>query len=191
MDFLCHTLVLMVGLGIAQGFAGLLAVLGFAHRKPAAATHLPPVTILKPVCGPEALLEEAVAAFCRQDYPAFQMVIGAQDPADPALATAHRIREKYSHVDIAIVVDPTRRGANAKIANLMNMLPAAKHGTLVIADSDLAAARSAFGRRDRRQLLRHQSCLARPHPVCRPPRKPTGKRTGNRAAARTAARAAG
>jgi ceramide glucosyltransferase len=38
---------------------------------------------------------------------------------------------------IDVVVNATRHGANRKIANLMNMLPAARHDLLVIADSDL------------------------------------------------------
>jgi ceramide glucosyltransferase len=35
------------------------------------------------------------------------------------------------------VVDPMQRGTNLKVANLRNMLPAAKHDLLVLADSDM------------------------------------------------------
>jgi ceramide glucosyltransferase len=136
-DLLRHTLTLIIWLGVVQGFAGLLAVAVFARRKPLDCTDLPPVTILKPVCGAEPLLEEAITSFCRQNYPDVQLIIGAQDAADPALAAAARVKAWYPEADIHIVVDPARRGANGKIANLMNMLPFARHDMLVIADSDL------------------------------------------------------
>jgi ceramide glucosyltransferase len=140
MDLLRHALILIVWLGIAQGVAGLLAVIAFSMRTPPQPSSLPPVTILKPVCGDEPLLEEAIASFCRQRYPNFQVVIGAQDEADPALAAARRVKSWFPEADISIVVDPLRRGVNGKIANLMNMLPHAKHDLLVIADSDLHVA---------------------------------------------------
>jgi ceramide glucosyltransferase len=136
-DVLRYTLTLFVWLGIAQGVAGLLAVIAFAARKPPRLTGLPPVTILKPICGDEPLLEEAITSFCRQNYPDVQLVIGAQDAADPALAAARRVAHWHPEADVQIVVDPARQGVNGKIANLINMLPYAKHDVLVIADSDL------------------------------------------------------
>jgi ceramide glucosyltransferase len=95
------------------------------------------VSILKPVCGDEPYLEQAITSFCLQDYPRTQLIIGAQDPRDPALAVARRVRAQFPDCDIAIVVDPRLHGANRKISNLMNMLPRARHDVLVIADSDL------------------------------------------------------
>jgi len=139
-DSLRYILTLCVWLGIAQGVFGLLAVLAFSARKPPQLTGLPPVTILKPVCGDEPLLEEAITSFCHQNYPDVQLVIGAQDAADPALAAARRVALWHPEADIRIVVDPARRGMNAKVANLINMLPYAKHDVLVIADSDLHVA---------------------------------------------------
>ena len=49
-------------------------------------------------------------------------------------------RRGFPSCDIAVVVDPTPHGPNRKVANLINMLPAAKHDVLVIADSDVHVA---------------------------------------------------
>ena len=99
-----------------------------------------PVTVLKPLHGDEPLLEEALASVCRQDYPAWQVVFGVQDAADTALPVVRRLQARFPDCDIAVVVDPTPHGPNRKVANLINMLPAAKHDVLVIADSDVHVA---------------------------------------------------
>ena len=126
--------------GIAQSLGGWLAVNRFSRRLPATRSARPPITMLKPLHGDEPLLEEALASFCTQDYPAFQIVFGLQDPADPALHVLRRLRARFPDVDMAIVVDPTQHGANRKVANLINMLPQARHDLLVVSDSDIHAA---------------------------------------------------
>ena len=128
----------VAAIGLLQAVAGWIATARFADRK--APGHPPgtqPITVLKPLHGDEPLLEPALASVCAQDYPAFQIVFGVGDPADPALAVVQRLRERFPATDIAVVVNPARHGPNGKVGNLINMLPAAKHDVLVIADSDL------------------------------------------------------
>ncbi len=126
--------------GLVQGAVGWLAFERFQHRAALATSVRPPITVLKPLHGTEPLLEDALASFCAQDYPAFQIVFGLQDPADPALQALDRLRVRFPHLDMTIVVDATPHGANRKISNLINMLPQARHDILVIADSDIHAS---------------------------------------------------
>ncbi|MBE7212687.1 MAG: bacteriohopanetetrol glucosamine biosynthesis glycosyltransferase HpnI, partial [Gluconacetobacter diazotrophicus] len=106
----------------------------------APAVVLPPVTLLKPLHGEEPMLEQALSSALEQDYPNVQVVFGVQDRADPAIAVVERLRRRFPARDIALVVDGTPHGANRKIANLINMLPAARHDVLVISDSDIHVA---------------------------------------------------
>jgi ceramide glucosyltransferase len=127
-------------MGLAQGTGGWLAVQQFRRRaaleaKPAA--QRPPVTLLKPLHGDEPLLEEALASFCAQDYPEFQIVFGVQSADDAALPVVARLRERFPDLDLSVVVDSTVHGTNRKIGNLINMYPRARHDVLVISDSDL------------------------------------------------------
>jgi ceramide glucosyltransferase len=103
-------------------------------------SDLPGITVLRPLYRDEPLLEDALLSACRQNYPRFQVVFGIQDATDSALAVAERVRAQMPHCDIAIVRDDTADGANRKVANLQNMLAAAKHEVLVIADSDIHAS---------------------------------------------------
>jgi ceramide glucosyltransferase len=129
---------LLACLGLVQCLLGVIVVRRFAGRRDTAPPRdFPPITILRPLCGDEPLLEEALISCFRQDYPDFQIIFGIQDPNDPALAVLRRVRDCFPERDVAIVVDPTPHGSNRKVANLINMLPSAKHDVLVISDSDL------------------------------------------------------
>src|SRR5205085_358337 len=97
---------------------------------------LPPVTVLKPLCGAEPGLHENLRSFCRQDYPQFQIVFGVGDEHDPAIVVAARLKDEFPALPIDIVVDPRQHGHNRKISSLINMLKHARHDTLVMADSD-------------------------------------------------------
>ena len=142
----------MIELPLAQitgGFAlagGLEQVLGvsavsrFAHRGSGpTAPVLPPITVLKPLAGLEPRLEEALASFCDQAYPEFQIVFGVQDPCDPAIAVVERLRRQFPSRAIDLVIDRRKAGPNRKVGNLLNTIKVARHELLVISDSDIHA----------------------------------------------------
>lgn len=139
MTFVADFMAVLACLGLLQCLAGLVVVRRFAKGRGRGALPItpPPVTILKPLCGDEPLLEEALVSCFQQAYPEFQIVFGIQNPKDPALAVVQRLRERFPARDVAVVVDPTPHGPNRKVANLINMLPSARHEIVVISDSDL------------------------------------------------------
>jgi ceramide glucosyltransferase len=130
-------LALVSSAGIAHLLVGYLAVRRFSRLDFKCREHCPPVTVLKPLYGAEPLLYEALRSFCRQDYPAYQIVFGVRDPQDPALLAVRRLQAELPDVDIEVVVDASLHGANRKVSNLINMAGAAKYDTYVISDSDM------------------------------------------------------
>jgi ceramide glucosyltransferase len=97
-----------------------------------------PVTILKPLYLGEPGLKENLESFFAQDFAApVQIVFGVHDEADPAIAIVRSLQEKYPGFDTSIVADNSIYGGNAKVSNLINMLPAARHDILVLSDSDI------------------------------------------------------
>jgi ceramide glucosyltransferase len=98
----------------------------------------PSVTVLKPMHGDEPELYENLESFCAQAYSGrIQLILGVQDPADPALAIAQRLQRAHPDQDIVVVSDPTVHGANRKIGNLINMAARATGEIVVISDSDV------------------------------------------------------
>ena len=96
-----------------------------------------PVSILKPLHGAEPGLYENLRSFVEQDYPTLQIVLGVNNPEDSALVDARALIRNFPRQDIAVIVDRRIRGTNQKVSNLENMLPAARHDILVLADSDM------------------------------------------------------
>ena len=125
--------------GIAQSIAGYFLLRRQRLVQAPTLNHWPAITVLKPLCGDEALLEPALASFCAQDYPTLQIVFGVQSAADPAIAVVERLRARFPHLELDLVVDGTRHGRNNKIGNLQNMIGRARHDVIVIADSDIHA----------------------------------------------------
>jgi ceramide glucosyltransferase len=96
------------------------------------------VTILKPLHGAEPGLFENLASFCVQNYPGpVQIVLGAQDPSDDALAVVERLQAEHAAAHFDLVIDETEHGLNRKVSNLINMWRRADHEIVVVADSDM------------------------------------------------------
>jgi ceramide glucosyltransferase len=114
------------------------AARAFFRRAPRPAdAFLPPVTIFKPLRGLDREAYRNFASFCRQDYPDYQVVFGADSSEEPALEVARAIVRDFPHVDVSIVVGKRAAAANPKVGNLAGMFPAAKHPVLLVSDSDI------------------------------------------------------
>ena len=125
-----------VGTGYAVVATG--ATWRFLRRAGRTLQRHPSVTVLKPLHGAEPGLYENLASFCGQAYAGrVQIVLGVQDPADPALAIARRFKDDHPGEDIVIVGDRSLAGANRKVANLLNMADHAAGEVIVISDSDV------------------------------------------------------
>jgi ceramide glucosyltransferase len=75
--------------------------------------------------------------FCVQSGADLQIVCGVRDPNDPALEAVHRLQREFPLLDLRITANPAQHGSSAKISNLINMMPLARHDYLVIADGDV------------------------------------------------------
>ena len=131
---------------MAYGIIAWLATL--ARLRPAARKFqaLPPVTILKPLCGAESGTYECLRSFCDQDYPEFEVIFGVADLNDPVVEIVERLKREFPQRRLQLVIDRRQHGSSRKVSNLMNMMPMAKHEFFVISDSDIRVAPDYLGK---------------------------------------------
>jgi len=117
--------------------ACLIASLRFAGEPKLETKPTPPVTILKPVKGADAESEACFRSHFELDYPQYQIIFGVAEQIDPAVTIIEKLRREFPKIDSQLVFCPQQLGANRKVSNLAQMLPAAKHEHIVINDADM------------------------------------------------------
>ena len=128
-------------LGASYAMVAALLVGRFMRGEGPAASGYPPVTILKPLYLEEPGLSDNLESFFAQDYPGpIQIVFGVHDEKDPAADVVRALQARHPQLDSVIVADGALHGSNAKVSNLINMLPAARHDILVLSDSDISVS---------------------------------------------------
>lgn len=109
------------------------------HRSGTAPTGAEPITLLKPLHGPEPQLAANLSSFLDQRYDMpVQMLLGVQRADDPAAGVARTLQARRPGDEVDLVVDPRVHGTNGKVSNLINMAASARHDVLVLSDSDMA-----------------------------------------------------
>jgi ceramide glucosyltransferase len=101
------------------------------------ADQLPPVTIFKPVHGMEERLEENLESFFQQDYPDYEIIIGARNEDDPAILLAKQIAQRYPKRKSRVIASGPPEWPNAKVFTLDKMIPLSRNDFFVISDSDV------------------------------------------------------
>jgi ceramide glucosyltransferase len=137
-----HRWLLLCGYVFASASLAYSLLAAFATRKRAwtpahGGAAVPPVTILKPLCGAEPETYECLRSFCRQSYGEFQVVFGVSHPEDPAVAVVKRLQNEFPHLDLILAIERRQVGSNRKVSSLINMMNFARHDHLIISDSDV------------------------------------------------------
>lgn len=126
------------------GWLGLLVTL-LANRALRLASKLdrdgdrehPGISILRPVKGLDPGLAENFAALARQDYPAFEILIGIADADDPALPVARAFAREFPQISVRVLLCPQRTGLNPKVSILEALAREAHHDVVLISDSNV------------------------------------------------------
>jgi ceramide glucosyltransferase len=131
-------LAIFIGLCLVIQWAGIgLALLALWRRPAGGPVPLPPVTVLRPVCGLENFLEETLETTFQADYPRFELIFCAADSADPAIALVRRLMAKYPGVAAQVLIGDDKVSGNPKLNNLVKGWKAARYDYVLMSDSNV------------------------------------------------------
>jgi ceramide glucosyltransferase len=97
----------------------------------------PPVSILKPLKGTDPEIYENFRSHCLQDYSDYEIIFGVSEPNDPAAKLVEQLKSEFPQRAIRLMVCTQQLGTNIKVSNLVQMLPMARYGHLIVNDSDM------------------------------------------------------
>ncbi len=123
----------------------LAGALRHLRRRDPVPSHLPGVSILKPVRGLDPDFYEFIRSHAEQDYPRFEILFGVSDPGDPAVGDIERLAVAYPRVPIRLMVT-SPEAANPKVGVLEGLAAAASHPVLLVNDSDIRVPRDYLRR---------------------------------------------
>src|SRR6185503_1651532 len=109
-------------------------------KKAHAGDYIPPVSLLKPLYGLDPDLRANLESFCRQDYPAYEILFSVRKESDAAVPLVRRLEKDFPHIPMRLVVTGSPPYPNAKVHALEVMAEAAAHEILIINDSGVRAA---------------------------------------------------
>ncbi|HHV59282.1 MAG TPA: glycosyltransferase [Clostridiaceae bacterium] len=100
------------------------------------------VSVIHPIKDLDYELEKNLESWLNQDYQGpIQHIFSFQDPNDPAIKVVENLKQKYSDIDISIIVNPIASGLNGKTSNMVNGIKNAKYNYLLFGDSDTRVKR--------------------------------------------------
>jgi ceramide glucosyltransferase len=102
---------------------------------------LPPVTIIRPVCGLDPFDEVTLRTTFELAHPLTELLFCSARERDAAVPLVRDLISAYPHVDARLLIGDDKSTANPKLNNILKGWAEAKHDWIVIADSNVLMPR--------------------------------------------------
>jgi ceramide glucosyltransferase len=105
--------------------------------RPMPVSDAPPVTLVRPLCGLDADAEDTLRSSFELGYPRYELLFCVASPSDPVVPLARKLIAQYPGVDARLLIGDDRVSANPKLNNCVKGWRAARHGWVVLSDSNV------------------------------------------------------
>lgn len=102
---------------------------------------LPPVSIIRPVCGLDPFDELTLRSTFKLAHPGLELIFCSARERDAAVPLVRRLIAEHPHVDAKLAIGDDKSTANPKLNNIIKGWAGACHGWVVIADSNVLMPR--------------------------------------------------
>jgi ceramide glucosyltransferase len=128
---------------------------------------LPPVSLVRPLCGLDNYAADTLRSTFELDYPRYEILFCVAAANDPVVPLVESLIAEYPSANARLLIGDDRVSGNPKLNNVVKGWRAARHDWIVLADSNVLMPRSYI-----RQLFaswREDTGLVASPPVgCRP-----------------------
>jgi ceramide glucosyltransferase len=98
---------------------------------------MPPVTLLRPVCGLDNYIDETLRSSFQLDYPHYEILFCAVDRNDPVVPLVRRLIREYPDVRARLLIGDDVVNGNPKLDNVAKGWCAASFDWVVMADANV------------------------------------------------------
>jgi ceramide glucosyltransferase len=106
-------------------------------KRATAPAAVPPVSIVRPVCGLENFLEETLRTSFELEYPTYELIFCIASMRDPAIAVVQELIAVHPRSPARLLVGDDPVSQNPKLNNCVKGWRAAKHDWIILADSNV------------------------------------------------------
>jgi ceramide glucosyltransferase len=108
-----------------------------AGRPTGKCLYMPPVTIIRPISGLYACLQETLESTFTLTYPRFEIILCAAREADPAVVIARQLIGRYPCVDAKLLIGEVRFSQNPKLNNCIKGWETARYDLIALVDCNV------------------------------------------------------
>lgn len=122
---------------IAYCALAILAAVRYQRSGAAPLAEFPRVSVLRPMAGDRDNTEAGLRSVFEQDYPDFEVILGAESADDAAVPVARRLMAEHPERPSRLIITGESPHPNRKVWQLRALWDEASHETIVMADSDI------------------------------------------------------
>ena len=99
--------------------------------------NLPPVSLVRPLCGIDNYAADTLASTFALDYPRCEILFCVASAKDPVVPLIRKMMAEHAAAGAKLLVGDDRRSLNPKLNNVLKGWRAASHDWIVLADSNV------------------------------------------------------
>jgi ceramide glucosyltransferase len=130
-------LILLLAASLVYCVLTVVAARRYLKVHPPELRGFPPISVLKPLRGFEKDLEDNLRSSFMQDYPNFEIVMAVPGTDDGAIPIVEKLRREFPNIPSRLLITGDSFFQNAKVFSLERLMAEARHGLLVMTDSDV------------------------------------------------------
>jgi ceramide glucosyltransferase len=103
----------------------------------AGADVLPPISVVRPLCGMESFSGDTLMSSFALRYPAYELIFCVADAADPIIPWVRSAMQKHPHIAAQLLIGDEKISINPKLNNMVRGWKAARYDYIAFIDSNV------------------------------------------------------